>query len=151
MGGDEFSESYLIKLESDISDIFNQLKSQNESKNLFKSARTPAVLIAVMIFFYMVSGIFGLIGLYSLAGVANMLMGVAIITLATWAYVRYSGSHDNIGQSIDQLANVLWDKMMKPLYQLSVERSVEQAVKEATRIVINQNVVNGTLSSSHTK
>lgn len=67
---------------------YDQFKAHNESKNIFKAARTPAVIVAVIILFYVISGIFGLVGLYALANIANLIMGIAILTLATWAYIR---------------------------------------------------------------
>lgn len=72
----------------DIDVDYNQFKAHNESKNIFKAARTPAVITAIIILFYIVSGIFGLVGLYALANIANLIMGIAILTLATWAYIR---------------------------------------------------------------
>ncbi|KAJ8956583.1 hypothetical protein NQ317_012853 [Molorchus minor] len=40
MGGDEFSQTCKEQLEKDIEDTFIQFKAHNESKNIFKSART---------------------------------------------------------------------------------------------------------------
>lgn len=79
----------IIDFLQDIETDYNQFKAHNESKNIFKAARTPAVIVAVIILFYIISGIFGLVGLYILANVANVIMGVAIVALATWAYIRY--------------------------------------------------------------
>lgn len=73
----------------DIEELFNQFKSHNESKNIFKAARTPAVFFAIAVFFYIVSGVLGLLGMYDLANLCNMVMGVALLTLIIWSYVRY--------------------------------------------------------------
>lgn len=72
----------------DIEETFSQFKAHNESKNIFKSARTPAVFFALAVIFYVTSGIFGFVGLYSLANLCNLGMAVAFITLGTWSYVR---------------------------------------------------------------
>lgn len=72
----------------DIDVDFSQFVAHNESKNIFKAARTPAVIVALIILFYIFSGIFGLFGLYLFATIANTIMGVAFIALATWAYIR---------------------------------------------------------------
>jgi atlastin len=61
---------------------------QNESKNVFKTARTPAVFFAVAVIFYIISGIFGLVGIYSVANFSNLVMGAAMLSLGVWAYVR---------------------------------------------------------------
>jgi atlastin len=60
----------------------------NESKNIFKSARTPAVFFAMAVMFYILSGVFGLVGIYSLANLCDLVIGVAMLSLALWAYVR---------------------------------------------------------------
>lgn len=73
----------------DIEELFNQFKSHNESKNIFKAARTPAVFFAIAVFFYIVSGVLGLLGMYDIANLCNMVMGVALLTLIVWSYVRY--------------------------------------------------------------
>lgn len=63
-------------------------RTMNESKNVFKAARTPAVYFALAVAFYIASGIFGLLGLYTLANSANFIMGIALLTLIIWAYIR---------------------------------------------------------------
>jgi len=69
-------------------ELYINYKAHNESKNIFKSARTPATLFTVAGIFYILSGIFGLIGMYSFANMFNLLMGVVLLTLAFWAYTR---------------------------------------------------------------
>jgi atlastin len=60
----------------------------NESKNVFKAARTPAVFFATAVIFYILSGVFGLVGIYSVANICNLMMGVAMLSLGIWAYIR---------------------------------------------------------------
>lgn len=80
---------YLDQLEKDLEEQYNSFKAQNESKNIFKAARTPAVYLTVAIFFYILSGVFGLFGIYTFANFSNLLMGIALMTLMLWAYIRY--------------------------------------------------------------
>lgn len=65
-----------------------QFSAQNESKNIFKAARTPSVFCAIALVFYVLSGVFGLVGLYPIANLANLAMGLALLTLVMWAYIR---------------------------------------------------------------
>lgn len=88
MGGDEFSLIYKEKLEQDLDEQFGQFKAHNESKNIFKAARTPAVFFALAVMFYVASGISGLVGAYAIANMFNLAMGVSLLTLVVWAYVR---------------------------------------------------------------
>jgi atlastin len=88
MAGDEFSQKYLEKLELDIEEAFVQHQAANESKNIFKTARTPGVYFTIVVIMYVASGIFGLVGLYVFAYFCNLVMGIALLTLAMWAYIK---------------------------------------------------------------
>nr|XP_023018537.1 atlastin-like [Leptinotarsa decemlineata] len=146
MGGDEFSQTYKEQLEKDIEETFIQFKAHNESKNIFKSARTPAVFFALAVLFYITSGIFGFIGIYSLANICNMGMAIAFITLGTWAYVRYSGEMREIGSYIDETANFIWENFMKTIVQGYVENGMQQmaaGVAERTLLNATQLAMNG--------
>lgn len=90
MGGEEFSQKYLEQLDIDLDDEFFKFKAHNESKNIFKAARTPAVFFAIAIVMYVLSGVFGLFGLYTFANFSNMIMGFALLTLTIWAYIRWA-------------------------------------------------------------
>lgn len=136
MGGLEFSEKYKSQLSSDIEDAYNAFKAHNESKNIFKAARTPAVFLVIALVAYVLSGFLGLFGIYSLANLCNMVVLVSFITLGVWAYVRYSGEMSEIGTNIDELANLLWENVMKPIYQQFVEKSMEHAAQHAASGVI---------------
>ncbi|XP_072929621.1 atlastin-like isoform X2 [Epargyreus clarus] len=131
MGGDEFSQAYCDQLTQDLEDQALQFKAHNESKNIFKAARTPSVFFAIGLFFYVLSGVFGLVGIYSLANLCNLTMGVALLTLVLWAYIRYSGEMRELGVTIDDTANWLWDNVLKPVYQAGLEKGMEHAAAAA--------------------
>ncbi|XP_032521040.2 atlastin isoform X2 [Danaus plexippus] len=131
MGGDEFSKSYHDQLVQDLEDQFSQFRAHNESKNIFKAARTPSVLFAVALAFYVMSGVLGLLALYPLANLCNLVMGLALLTLALWAYIRYSGEMRELGVTIDESASWLWDNVMKPVYQAGIEKGMEHAAAAA--------------------
>ncbi|XP_053613565.1 atlastin isoform X1 [Plodia interpunctella] len=145
MGGQEFSQAYCEQLTQDIEDQFNQFRAHNESKNIFKAARTPSVFFAIALFFYVVSGILGLVGLYPLANLANLAMGLALLTLVLWAYIRYSGEMREMGVTIDETANVLWDNMMKPMYQACLEKGMQHAAAAAAERALAAPAANGKL------
>lgn len=136
MGGDEFSESYKFKLETDIDEDFLKFKSQNESKNVFKSARTPAVFFAVAVACYFISGLFNFFGMYTVASGVNLIMGLALLILIMWAYIRYSGVHSELGSTIDDAANITWDNLLKPSYEIFLQKGLEQATNQAINIAV---------------
>ncbi|XP_058467288.1 atlastin [Malaya genurostris] len=139
MGGEEFSEKYREKLEQDLEESFVSFRAHNESKNIFKAARTPAVYFAIAVVMYIFSGIFGLVGLYTFANFANLIMGIALLTLATWAYIRYSGELSDFGVRLDEIANLLWENIMKPVYQSCMEKGIQHVASHATEYAIGGN------------
>lgn len=149
--------------------MFQQFKAHNESKNIFKAAKTPAVFFAIAVLFYIASGVFGLLGVYSMANFCNLLMGLALVTLITWAYIRYSGEMVEFGRRLDEVALLLWEgvslnlikvpksyfcfQFMKPIYQQFVQKSLEQAaISAATSAAASatgsSSIVNGKMKSS---
>lgn len=152
MGGDEFSEKYREQLDKDLEETFDQFRSHNESKNIFKAARTPAVFFAVAVLCYILSGIFGLFGAYTLANTLNLIMGVSLLTLAIWAYVRYSGELREIGVQIDEVATFIWENFMKPVYQSFIEKGMHEmaarAAEGAVNSTLNATMANGKIHQS---
>lgn len=146
MGGECFSESYKEKLDKELEDLYGQFRMHNESKNVFKAARTPAVFFATAVIFYILSGLFGLFGIYSVANICNLMMGAAMLCLGIWAYIRYSGEMREIGAYLDEAANILWDNVMKPTYQHFLEISLQQAAVHATEAAISSS--NSTVQSN---
>lgn len=111
MGGDEFCQRYQNQLELELDESFINFSKHNDGKNIFYAARTPATLFAVMFVTYVVSGVTAFIGLSTLAALANLIMGVALLSLCAWAYVKYSGEFREMGTMIDLVAETLWEQV----------------------------------------
>ncbi|KAK2709516.1 atlastin-like isoform X2 [Artemia franciscana] len=146
MGGAEFSEKYRLKLEEEIEESFMLFKKSNESKNIFKTGKTPGTLIVVVMIFYFFSGLFGLFGLYTVANICNIIMGIQLVLLFTWVYTKYAGEFREIGQMIDFVAASIWDNVLRPTYRKFItgaideearQRLVESAVTNLTSHMIN--------------
>uniref|UniRef100_A0A8C1Y3G2 Atlastin GTPase 2 n=1 Tax=Cyprinus carpio TaxID=7962 RepID=A0A8C1Y3G2_CYPCA len=118
MGGVEFSQRYKQQLETELDEVYTNFVKHNESKNIFYAARTPATLFAVMFVTYMVSTVTGFIGLSVIAALANLVMGVSLMSLCAWAYVRYSGEYREVGVGIDLIAEALWEQVTIAVSQL---------------------------------
>uniref|UniRef100_A0A8D2Q270 Atlastin GTPase 1 n=1 Tax=Zosterops lateralis melanops TaxID=1220523 RepID=A0A8D2Q270_ZOSLA len=116
MGGEEFSRRYLQQLEAEIDELYIQYIKHNDSKNIFHAARTPATLFVVIFITYVLAGVTGFVGLDIIASLCNMILGLTLITLCTWAYIRYSGEYRELGAVIDQVAAALWDQALYKLY-----------------------------------
>ncbi|XP_036190705.1 atlastin-2 isoform X3 [Myotis myotis] len=133
MGGDDFCRRYQDQLEAEIEETYANFIKHNDGKNIFYAARTPATLFAVMFAMYIISGLTGFIGLNSIAVLCNLVMGLALTSLCTWAYVKYSGEFREIGTMIDQLAETLWEQVFSKLFEVTRRRMVHRALSSAQR------------------
>ncbi|XP_029305099.1 LOW QUALITY PROTEIN: atlastin-2-like [Cottoperca gobio] len=145
MGGEEFCQRYQSQLEVELDEAFSNFTKHNDGKNIFYTARTPATLFAVMFVTYVVSGVTGFIGLSTLAALANLVMGVALMSLCAWAYVKYSGEFREVGTLIDLVAETLWEQVLKPLSEQYMEDNVRQTVVNSIKASLTEK------GSQHTK
>ncbi|XP_054655502.1 atlastin-2-like isoform X1 [Dunckerocampus dactyliophorus] len=138
MGGEEFCQRYQSQLEAELDEAFGNFCKHNDGKNIFYAARTPATLFAVMFVAYMVSGVTGFIGLSTLAALANLVMGLALMSLCIWAYVKYSGEFREVGTMIDLVAETLWEQVLKPLSEHYMEDNVRQTVVNSLKASLTE-------------
>jgi len=108
MGGEVFSEEYLIRLDAEIEIVYDSLLRHNAAKNVFTGMRTPAVLAGIAAALYILSGLFGMIGLLSLANLMNLALFGVIALSAFWIYARFSGNYADVATQIDVFANTLF-------------------------------------------
>ncbi|XP_039743321.1 atlastin-2 isoform X2 [Pteropus medius] len=139
MGGDEFCRRYQDQLEAEIEETYANFIKHNDGKNIFYAARTPATLFAVMFAMYIISGLTGFVGLNSIAVLCNLVMGLALTSLCTWAYVKYSGEFREIGTMIDQIAETLWEQVFSKLFEVTRRRMVHRALSSAQRQRLSSN------------
>ncbi|XP_062320134.1 atlastin-2 isoform X5 [Osmerus eperlanus] len=122
MGGEDFCLRYQQQLEGELDEAYANFTKHNDGKNIFYAARTPATLFAVMLVTYVVSGVTGFVGLSTLAALANLVMGMALMALSTWAYVKYSGEFRELGTLIDLVAETLWEQVFWELFESAKRR-----------------------------
>ncbi|KAG7492940.1 hypothetical protein MATL_G00019590 [Megalops atlanticus] len=144
MGGEEFCRRYQEQLEHELDEVYANFVKHNDSKNIFYAARTPATLFAVMFAMYIVSGVTGFVGLNTVATLCNLVMGVALLSLCTWAYVKYSGEFRELGTIIDQVAETLWEqrtprKVFTKLFELARSRITWRSFVPAQRKRLSSN------------
>ncbi|GMR48211.1 hypothetical protein PMAYCL1PPCAC_18406, partial [Pristionchus mayeri] len=114
MGGADFSLPFLERLEADIVESFESYSKMNSGKNLFKSMRTPAILVAFLILNYIVQEFFQLLGLDGIAGIFSSMVVIAITALGIWCYSRYSGNMRDASGHIDQAVNWVHENFISP-------------------------------------
>ncbi|XP_050807420.1 atlastin-2 isoform X1 [Gopherus flavomarginatus] len=144
MGGEEFCLRYQEQLEAELDEIYANFVKHNDGKNIFYAARTPATLFAVMFAMYIISGLTGFLGMNSIASLCNLIMGLALISLCTWAYVKYSGEFREVGTAIDQIAEALWEqrnprKVCSKLFEVVRRRMIRRVLTSAQRQRLSSN------------
>ncbi|XP_051531575.1 atlastin-2-like isoform X2 [Myxocyprinus asiaticus] len=139
MGGEEFCRRYQEQLEHEIDEVYANFIKHNDGKNIFYAARTPATLFAVMFVMYVVSLVTGFVGINSVAAMCNMIMGVALVSLCTWAYVKYSGEFREVGSFIDQVAETLWEQVFSKLFEVARSKVTLGTLKPARRQRLSSN------------
>ncbi|XP_023826166.1 atlastin-2 [Salvelinus sp. IW2-2015] len=149
MGGEDFCKKYQEQLEGELDEAYSNFHKHNEGKNIFYAARTPATLFVVMFTTYIVSGLTGFIGMNIIAVLANLVMGVALMTLCMWAYVKYSGEFRDVGTIIDLLAETLWEQVLKPLSEQYMEDNVRQTVVNSIRASLTEQATQHAKLKSH--
>ncbi|KAM3931538.1 atlastin-2 isoform 1-T1 [Leptodactylus fuscus] len=140
MGGEEFCHRYQEQLEAEIEESYANFVKHNDGKNIFYAARTPATLFAVMFAMYIISGLTGFIGLNSIANICNLIMGLALLSFCTWAYVKYSGEFRDLGTLIDQIAEIIWEQVLKPMSDTFMEDNIRQTVTNSIKAGLTEQV-----------
>ncbi|KAM4771497.1 atlastin-2 isoform 2-T2 [Rhinophrynus dorsalis] len=133
MGGEDFCRKYQEQLEAELDETYANFMKHNDGKNIFYAARTPATLFAVMFAMYIISGLTGFIGMNSIATICNLIMGLALLSFCTWAYVKYSGEFRELGTLIDQIAEIIWEQLLKPLGDNLMEDNIRQTVRNSIK------------------
>ncbi|XP_041846488.1 atlastin-3 [Melanotaenia boesemani] len=110
MGGPEFCERYRTQLEKELEEMWQSFSKHNDSKNLFSAFRTPAVLFVLVCLLYVLSGVLFFIGLSTFALVCDCTLGLVMMAMLMWAFIRYSGQYRNVGGAIDQAAGVVLEQ-----------------------------------------
>lgn len=110
MGGQEFCDRYQSQLHNELEELWTSFAKHNESKNVFSAFRTPAVLFVLVCFLYVLSGLLLFIGLASVSFACDCVLGLAMLAMLTWAFIRYSGQYHGVGSAIDQAAGILLEQ-----------------------------------------
>ncbi|XP_043826724.1 atlastin-3 isoform X2 [Dromiciops gliroides] len=110
MGGQDFSLRYQSELDKEIQELYSHFVKHNSSKNVFSSFRTPAVLFSFIVLLYVSSGFTGFLGLESVTQLCNCMLGLLLVSLLTWGYVRYSGQYRELGGAIDSSTNFVLEQ-----------------------------------------
>eukprot|EP00069_Balaena_mysticetus_P017798 bmy_10848T0 len=126
MGGKDFSLRYQQELEEEIKELYENFCKHNGSKNVFSTFRTPAVLFTGIVALYIASGLTGFIGLEVVAQLFNCMVGLLLIALLTWGYIRYSGQYRELGGAIDSGAAYVLEQATS-----HVGNSTQAAVRDA--------------------
>ncbi|CAK9293727.1 unnamed protein product [Gordionus sp. m RMFG-2023] len=110
MGGPEFSRHFEERLQTELKDMYNNYRRNNEAKNLFSAGKTPIVLATLLSVCYLLSSILGIVGLTGLGKLVGYASGIFLILLVVWIYSRLYGGIglSEVATAIDAMANIIW-------------------------------------------
>ena len=112
MGGAQLSREYQERLEAQIDYSYASCCKQNNAKNIFNAARTPAVFITLILFCYTFRYILGfVITIVFLERLLGFITFASFVMLAVWVYARWSGQLRDVAQIIDYISEFLWDQV----------------------------------------
>uniref|UniRef100_A0A5S6R139 GB1/RHD3-type G domain-containing protein n=1 Tax=Trichuris muris TaxID=70415 RepID=A0A5S6R139_TRIMR len=127
MGGEEYSLTFLNTLEADLNACYENYVKLNSGKNVFRSFRTPAVLFLVVLLNYTLQQLFLLVGLNLLSSLCSNILGLLMVTIALWFYIRYTGDMRDVGQTIDAFSEMIWLEVLRPASQFAITESAKHA------------------------
>lgn len=109
MGGTEVSNQYRLELENAITEAKDTFSRANDAKNIFNAGRTPFTFFICAIAAYLLSFLFGIIYLTSIAGIFNLVFVFSLLGLVVWSYCRFTNQHGEVAARLDEIANILWE------------------------------------------
>jgi len=133
MGGDDFSLSYLNKLTDFMEKELEEYLKQNESKNIFNSARTPITLFIILSVAYVIHGIFAVLYIGPLAFMSNLVFWGAMLTLGVWVVLKWKGEYPEYADKIDDVAQQIWEQGMTPLYAVLITTGTTIVLAQAAK------------------
>ncbi|XP_069750164.1 atlastin-3-like isoform X2 [Narcine bancroftii] len=107
MGGPVLSLRYQQELEADLDEMLESYLKFNHSKNFFSLVHTPLAMLLVIILMNVLSGFLNLLGLGILSTFFNFFIGMAMLTLMTWSYIKYTGQGPMLGEVIDVISDAI--------------------------------------------
>ncbi|BHF68274.1 Putative RING-H2 finger protein [Sparganum proliferum] len=128
MGGDEFSKPFVLRLEKELSQLLTDYKESNTNKNTLEHIKTPGVLAVMILTFYIVTGFFEVIGLSVVSNLFIVPFWLFIVALLTWTGVRFSGHAPQVGEVIDDGAQILVDWVISPTVEKIGQRAAAHAL-----------------------
>ncbi|XP_072840496.1 atlastin-3 isoform X1 [Pogona vitticeps] len=130
MGGKEFSQRYEEELVKEMNELYQDLTKHNHSKNIFNTFRTPGIIFSLIVSLYLGSGFTDYIGLGFAAQLCNLLVGLLLLALLAWGYIRYSGQYRELGVVIDTTAEFLLERATN---RTSSSTQIAQASRSSSR------------------
>jgi atlastin len=129
MGGPQVSQEYQERLETQIEDLYSNFCKQNNAKNIFNAARTPAVFITLILACYVFKYIVGfIITIVFLEHLLSFIIFASFAMLAVWGYARWSGELRDAAQVIDYVTEFLWDQVFAEIYARVVMTTISHQI-----------------------
>ena len=147
MGGEKFSFAYRTRLKTEIQEEFEKCKLINESKSVLKLVvKTPIGLIVFILVSYLVSELFGIVGVHTLSNLFNGFFLAGVIIMLSWIYITFSGQLTEIGRYIDLFVAIIWNLFLYPLKEKIVSKTTNILARQAAQNLTSHSAVSSVTS-----
>jgi len=141
MGGKEYSEAYLERLQEEILQSWEHFQAQNKSKNMFSLLGGPVILLCWCVLCYIVARVFDIVGITPIASLFMMFGTLSLMLTISYMFFRYSGTMPEFVTGMDAFAEFIWGFALDASFKLMQSQVQNRA---------GMNFNNGTMSNNST-
>jgi len=103
-GGEEFSRSFIEKLETDLKDQFERYKETNQAKNVFAMLGAPMIFLIYAVVLIVLSKIVDIIGIAFLSSIIFTFATMNLVVIFIYFILKVQGTFPEFVQGIDDVA-----------------------------------------------
>lgn len=104
-GGEEFSRTFIDKLEKDLTEQFERYKESNQAKNVFAMIGAPLIFLIYAVILIVLSKIVDLLGIYLLANLIFTFATMNLVVVFLYFVLKVQGTFPEFVQGIDEIAD----------------------------------------------
>ncbi|XP_004925716.1 atlastin [Bombyx mori] len=128
MGGKELADGYKAELEKELEELFEQLRSHNEAKNIYRMIGTPVVFATVAVLAYMLVVLGNMFGVQTVVAAGQAAVVGALVMIAVWIYSRTTGQMRDVGAQLDEIADSIRSYILNQAFDSMRSRATAAAV-----------------------
>ena len=110
LGQSNIIEGYRQDLEDQMMNLFEDMKINNQSRQVVCNTRTPLVLLVLFVVSWFLGTFCNMFFLYPIANIFTYICYFTFTGLIIWAQVRFSGENNSVNQVLDRICLAIWQE-----------------------------------------